>query len=200
MNKDDLYRSFGELDDDILERSERRKRPMWIKWAALAACLCLLLSSVLLMNQLPKIITHHAGTDQGKYPYPPPGEYYCYMDVNDARAHYAGQNVKFMLSFYVCKADGEDLSDEERIHEYQRLADLGYELCVVETWAYEGNMEKVYYPVVVGLFSEEDLVTFQTHPSYGYAFRFERNGDGSALSVDDAEEITQFETEIFQVG
>ena len=41
MNRDDLYRSFGELDDDILERSERRKRPMWIKWAALAACLCL---------------------------------------------------------------------------------------------------------------------------------------------------------------
>ena len=41
MNKDDLYRSFGELDDDILERSEHRKRPIWIKWAALAACLCL---------------------------------------------------------------------------------------------------------------------------------------------------------------
>ena len=34
MNRDDLYRSFGELDDDILERSERKKRPMWIKWAA----------------------------------------------------------------------------------------------------------------------------------------------------------------------
>ena len=41
MNRDDLYRSFGELDDDILERSERKKRPMWIKWAAIAACLCL---------------------------------------------------------------------------------------------------------------------------------------------------------------
>lgn len=45
MNRDDLYRSIGEIDDDILERSERasrsRTKTIWLKWAAVAACLCL---------------------------------------------------------------------------------------------------------------------------------------------------------------
>lgn len=42
MNKNDLYRSFSDIDDDILERSEaetsRRKTPLRMKWIVLAAC------------------------------------------------------------------------------------------------------------------------------------------------------------------
>ena len=45
MNRKDLYHSFNEVDDDILERSEttekKSKRPAWVKWGAMAACLCL---------------------------------------------------------------------------------------------------------------------------------------------------------------
>ena len=43
MNRKDLYQSLNQIDDDILERSEvvvkRKKKPMWIKWGTMAACL-----------------------------------------------------------------------------------------------------------------------------------------------------------------
>lgn len=46
MDRKDLYKSFDEIDDDILERSETaasvRKKAVWLKWGAAAACLCLL--------------------------------------------------------------------------------------------------------------------------------------------------------------
>jgi hypothetical protein len=36
MNRNDLYNSFNEIDDDILERSDaatgRRTKPVWLKW------------------------------------------------------------------------------------------------------------------------------------------------------------------------
>lgn len=48
MNRNDLYNGFNEVDDDILERSETasrsKKNPVWLKWGAIAACLCLVVS------------------------------------------------------------------------------------------------------------------------------------------------------------
>ena len=48
MNRNDLYNGFNEVDDDILERSETaprsKRKPVWLKWGAIAACLCLLIS------------------------------------------------------------------------------------------------------------------------------------------------------------
>ena len=44
MNRKDLYQSMNQIDDDILERSEMRKKKkssVWMKWGAVAACLCL---------------------------------------------------------------------------------------------------------------------------------------------------------------
>lgn len=45
MNKNELFRAFDGVEDDILERSEiaapRRKAPALQRWAALAACLAL---------------------------------------------------------------------------------------------------------------------------------------------------------------
>lgn len=56
MNRKDLYNSFHEVDDDILERSETatqsRKKPAWLKWSAMAACLCLLVGGALLSRIL----------------------------------------------------------------------------------------------------------------------------------------------------
>lgn len=45
MNRTDLYRSFNNIDDDILERSEQTKKNsmyVWKKWGTVAACVCLL--------------------------------------------------------------------------------------------------------------------------------------------------------------
>lgn len=44
MNRKDLYQSMNQIDDEILERSEARKKKtasVWMKWGAMAACLCL---------------------------------------------------------------------------------------------------------------------------------------------------------------
>ena len=45
MNRKDLYQSFNNIDDDILERSEKNVKKngfSWVKWGAVAACLCLM--------------------------------------------------------------------------------------------------------------------------------------------------------------
>ena len=61
MNRKDLYNSFNEVDDDILERSETvsksKKKPVWLKWGAIAACLCLVVSIAIpvLFQQSPDI-------------------------------------------------------------------------------------------------------------------------------------------------
>ena len=48
MNRKDLYNAISEVDDDILERSEiayrSKKKPVWLKWGAIAACLCLVMA------------------------------------------------------------------------------------------------------------------------------------------------------------
>lgn len=47
MKKDDLIDALGRIDDDLIQGVDvlrrGRKRPMWIGWAALAACFCLIL-------------------------------------------------------------------------------------------------------------------------------------------------------------
>ena len=58
MNRKDLYNGFNEVDDDILERSETasksKKKPTWLKWGAIAACLCLVVS-------IASPVLHHKG-------------------------------------------------------------------------------------------------------------------------------------------
>lgn len=64
MNREDLYRAVGEIDDGILERSEsaangRGEKSGWLKWGAAAACLCLVILGAA-MRERP--MTH---TDEG---------------------------------------------------------------------------------------------------------------------------------------
>lgn len=49
MNSSDLYKAISDVDDDILERSEAAPRggmgkKSWVKWVAIAACLCLVIA------------------------------------------------------------------------------------------------------------------------------------------------------------
>lgn len=55
MNRKDLYQSMNQIDDDILERSEVRKKKttsVWLKWGAMVACLCLIFTGSLLYYSL----------------------------------------------------------------------------------------------------------------------------------------------------
>ncbi len=43
MKSNDLFYAIGEVDDDLIDACMKKKRyPVWIKWGALAACLCLM--------------------------------------------------------------------------------------------------------------------------------------------------------------
>ena len=44
MTPEQLFRAIGQAKDDLLERSEQRRRRPWRRWAALAAAACLLLA------------------------------------------------------------------------------------------------------------------------------------------------------------
>lgn len=59
-------------------------------------------------------------------------------------------------------------------------------------WTYYGDNQKEYSPIVVGLFTEDELTNFKAGVQYGYAFHFETNGDSSSISVDEENVVTDF--------
>lgn len=72
MNKKDLYRSMNEIDDEILQRSETAKKAPWVKWAAIAACLCLVVGgAVLWLGKNPSApaggVVTPGGSEAGNY-------------------------------------------------------------------------------------------------------------------------------------
>lgn len=56
MSKDRLIDSLGRIDDDMVQGVEalrrKKKRPAWMKWGAMAACLCLVLMGGILFDTL----------------------------------------------------------------------------------------------------------------------------------------------------
>ena len=184
------------------------RRPVWMKWGAVAACLCLIVAA---MVAVPNLFGNNAVKDgtiisdfksgslvDTSYATPAPGEYFCFVEVNEARKEYAGKDVSFLLSFDVFNRDGEQMSIEELSEEYQRLSDLGYKLYYVEDhWTYYGDNQKEYSPVVVGLFTEDELTNFKASEQYGYAFHFETNGDGSSVSIDEENVVTNFNSILY---
>lgn len=66
MNSIDLCRAVSGVDDNILERSEAaghacKEKNKWLKWGAVAACLCLLLAGAAVWQQLQPSSTEGAG-------------------------------------------------------------------------------------------------------------------------------------------
>lgn len=204
MRSIELYTAFHAIDDDILERSETaaggRKKNGWLRWGALAACLLLIIGRFFMSPPTHNgsiIISKYSASSSGSYATPSPGTVAFTSEVRAAREKYDGKNVTFLLSFDIFKDNGEqivELSEEEQIEEYQRLVSLGYELYTAECWTYQGKDQKRYYTTVVGYFTESDLSLFRCHPEYGYMFRFVTNGDGSSISVDETDVITNFST------
>lgn len=59
MNTKAFSKALSEVDDryvcEAIEYSTKSRRPVWIKWAAAAACLCLALAATIYMTSIPKI-------------------------------------------------------------------------------------------------------------------------------------------------
>ena len=204
MNVKKFSDAMSELDtkyiDEALNYKKKAKRRNWIKWGAMAACLIMIVGIVFwspTTHDGRRVISEYHTNSSGSYATPSPGEVAFTSAVREAREKYEGKNVSFLLGFSVFKDDGEkvvELSEEERIAEYQRLISLGYELYTAECWTYQGKGEKLYYTVVVGYFTESELSLFAGNPEYGYMFDFVTNGDGSSISVKETDIITNYPT------
>lgn len=215
MRKNRISETIGNINQKYVNEAtaytgevKAVRRPVWMKWGAVAACLCLIVAA---MVAVPNLFGDNAIKDEtiisgfksgslvdASYATPVPGEYFCFIEVNEARKEYAGKDVSFLLSFDVFNRDGEQMSIEELGEEYQRLSDLGYKLYYVEDhWTYYGDNQKEYSPVVVGLFTEDELTNFKASEQYGYAFHFETNGDGSSVSIDEENVVTNFNSVLY---
>ena len=215
MRKNRISETIGNINQKYVNEAtaysgevKAVRRPVWMKWGAVAACLCLIVAAMVAIPNLfgDKAIkdeTIISGFKSGSlvdtcYATPVPGEYFCFIEVNEARKEYAGKDVSFLLSFDVFNRDGEQMSIEELGEEYQRLSDLGYKLYYVEDhWTYYGDNQKEYSPVVVGLFTEDELTNFKASEQYGYAFHFETNGDGPSVSIDEENVVTNFNSILY---
>ncbi|MBQ9112741.1 MAG: hypothetical protein IJY08_04085 [Clostridia bacterium] len=202
MTSNDIFREMGKIDASLVMDASPRQiytkkaKGHFIKWTAAAACLCFAVAALavtFMLNNDNRMIASYKGSTNSCYSTPAPGEYFCFTDVNEAREHYKGKNVTFLLGFSIFGTD--TLTEEQLNAEYQRLAGLGYKLYRVEDhWTYYGHGQRRYIPIVVGAFTEEQLADFDVNPKYGYTFYFESNGDGSAIRVDEEDLITHFHT------
>ena len=215
MRKNRISESIGNINQKYVSEAETYAAQAkvfhgqsWMKWGTIAACLCFVAAAIFAVPHLygdhtikdGAVISEYSSGSiiDHSYAAPAPGEYYCFVEVNEARKEYAGKEVSYLLSFDVFKGGEDRMSIEELSEEYQRLSDLGYKLYYVEDhWTYYGDNQKQYVPVVVGLFTEEELANFQASEQYGYAFHFETNGDGSPVSVEGESVVTNFNSVMY---
>lgn len=104
MNSEDLYRAIGKVDDTILEQSEAAaKKGGWVKWAAMAACLCLVIAGFALWKQLRPVSSGETGitVSENGVTIPPAG---VSLSANEAAC---------MMGFFIYR--GRCYSQYERI-------------------------------------------------------------------------------------
>lgn len=203
MKVEEFCTVLGDIYERYIEEAHEPKkaaRPVWVKWGALAACLCIVAAAAFAVfgrgDGQSRVITglsSRSGQSVSTvYAVPEPGTYNCTAAVREARERYQGKDVAFLLGISIHSE--EKLSAEERNAEYQRLADLGYRLIEVEKWSYQDDGEKVYQTMVAVILTEEELSNFAVSPDYGYFFYFLKNGDGSKIKMKDYDLITDFST------
>lgn len=206
MTTDKFSNALGDISEKYVDEAAGftvGKKRLRIKCGSFiaAACFVLAVGGYIMFpyHKAGSIISDYnkGGYTSGCYATPEPGEYFCFIEVEKAREAYADREVLFLLAFDIFAEAEVEITRQDLYAEYQRLADLGYKLYYIEDhWTYRANMQKEYVPVVVGLFSEKQLSNFDVNPKYGYAFHFETNGDGTPVSVDEDNVITDFTSNI----
>lgn len=214
-----LYEGISHISDRIIEEAEavqpKMRRPVWVKWGALAACLCLVVAGALTIpglfptnqpappfsqdqTEAPKQndatpIINGSGYEgsAGSYVIPEPGTTLLFVEVREAVEDWRGSSARLFLAVNINNASEEMLADdsEEMRSETERLASLGYEIGWYEAWTYQGEGEKVPYTFLYTLLSVEELESFSASSEYGYSFYFPHNGDGSAVEYTGMGEI-----------
>lgn len=58
MKKEELYEAIGDISENYIQgarMSTKKRPPVWIKWTAMAACLCLVVTAAFALNILPSL-------------------------------------------------------------------------------------------------------------------------------------------------
>lgn len=234
-----LLRAIGGVDDALLEEYEqdtgtpqRTKSRHWMRWGAMAACLCLVIAAAFTVPELLKndvlapaqhaqdstvigekdaygpgdilpedrlTIINGSGYSEDSaacYAAPKAGDILYFIEVRAAMEEHAGSDVKLFVGIDLM-SDIRTLSEHgtEVETEIQRMRGMGYDVFFAEAWTYEGDGEKVPYTYLAGLFTVDELKSFQTSADYGYAFRFAHNGDGACVEYNrsDSDSTVQIE-------
>lgn len=214
-----LFDGITGIRDSLIEEAAvvPAKRHTWRRWAAVAACVCLVLAGAVtvLRSSTQNEISHDAqgenrtspaaqvvagfggaGSTASSYKAPEPGEFYCELDLAAALEAYAGQDVRFFVGVDVFSADEYLRAGNAGLEtELERLRALGLDVGYAQAWEYQGaEGDRVAYTYVAGSLTAETLQNFPANPEYGYAFRFVRNGDGSAPTREQQNIVTAYPT------
>lgn len=220
-----LFEGITGIRDGLIEEAAATpaKRHPWRRWAAAAACVCLVLTGAVTVlrsstqneiahdvqdeNQMspaaqvspaPQVVTGYggAGSTASSYKAPEPGEFYCEMDLAAALEAYAGQDVRFFVGVDVFSAEEYLRAGNAGVDtELERLRALGLDVGYAQAWEYQGAEGKhVTYTYAAGCLTAETLQNFPVNPEYGYSFRFVHNGDGSAPAPEQQNIVTEYFT------
>ncbi|MBR3997819.1 MAG: hypothetical protein IKI93_05690 [Clostridia bacterium] len=195
MRGKEMLEAVGYIEASLIEKGENTtKKIHWQRWAAAAASICLLLIGIVKILLTPEIVSYYPSDISGSYAIPAPGEYHFVTEVMEARKHYTGRSVQYLLAVNMFDANGEPIVGDAKDAEFQRLSSLGYRFYEVEKWTYQGKGEKKYYTVIAGLFTEEDLQNFRPAADIAYSFYFITNGDGSQVQFSEKDAVTAYPT------
>lgn len=118
----------------------------------------------------------------GLYAAPENGKFFSTGSVQQAIDEQAAPSTKIQVAVTLFE-NGTPIDEQSAkgAAELKRLQSLGYDIDYAQAWTYQGNLEKVEYTYISGVFTAEQLESFRASANYGYAFDFAANGDGSAV-------------------
>jgi len=150
MSKDRVIDSLGRIDDDMIQKVEslrqKKKRPAWNKWAAMVACLCLVIGIAI-------PVIHHKGGFEGD-----PAKEIAALEFNGC--FYEAVDIPEVLEKY--GLPGEITADMAGEHVSYLKSDggVGYEETALET----GGGVKNALPTLLSLGGENGFFVLNADP------------------------------------
>ena len=214
MRGKDLYGDISLLDGELIERAALRRRKrgkkILISIVSAAACLCLILTSVLLLNR-PKsdknytiINSYRINTGDNSniyscYAAPEPGKTVITSELQEAiEEHKDDEDVRYFISIDIDYGNApggkkQNITDAEKLADYERLHKLGYDLYETEVWTFRGKGEHYWIKVVMGLLTKEQILNFSTDEEYGYFLDFCESADGTPADLESERTVPLFD-------
>ncbi len=189
MNSKDLYNAIGKVDEDILEQSETaKKKNGWLKWGAIAACLCLAIGAILWLKG-PKVEVKEIGSLEEITPS------YGGDLVAERLVASGAQTTNVRLSY----AKGGDISDPATWNTLSITGDYnGQDFTLDCDYSNEGDRKKPASAYAITQYGDVEVTIYQEESDWSkpflYRAEFTLDGVNYSLSIhsddpDDPEDI-----------